>query len=106
MGALVRPNVLGLPVENPILAHKNQKKTKKLPCPLKSKTHTHTHTHTIMDIDDILADLGPSPLLSAEIKDLQALTRAWVTERCAPEILPWPESLMERVLERINAQVF
>lgn len=59
-----------------------------------------------MDIDDILADLGPSPLLPPETKDLQALTRAWVTERCAPEILPWPESLMERVLERINAQVF
>lgn len=58
-----------------------------------------------MDIDDILADLGPSPLLPPETKDLQALTRAWVTERCAPEILPWPESLMERVLDRINAQV-
>lgn len=58
-----------------------------------------------MDIDDILANLGPSPLIPLETKDLQALTRAWVTERCAPEILPWPESLMERVLDRINAQV-
>ena len=58
-----------------------------------------------MDIDDILANLGPSPLIPPETKDLQALTRAWVTERCAPEILPWPESLIERVLDRINAQV-
>lgn len=59
----------------------------------------------MMDIDDILADLGPSPLIPLETNDLQALTRAWVTERCAPEILPWPESLIERVLDRINAQV-
>lgn len=58
-----------------------------------------------MDIDDILANLGSSPLIRPETIDLQALTRAWVTERCAPEILPWPESLIERVLDRINAQV-
>lgn len=58
-----------------------------------------------MDIGDILADLGPSSLIPPETNDLQALTRAWVTERCAPEILPWPESLMERVLDRVNAQV-
>lgn len=58
-----------------------------------------------MDIDDILANLGPSPLVPQETNDLQALTRAWVTERCAPEILPWPESLVERILNRINAQV-
>lgn len=59
----------------------------------------------MMDIDDILANLGPSPIIPQETTDLQALTRAWVTERCAPEILPWPESLIERVLDRINAQV-
>lgn len=59
----------------------------------------------MMDIDDILANLGPSPIIPQETNDLQALTRAWVTERCAPEILPWPESLIERVLDRINAQV-
>jgi hypothetical protein len=37
--------------------------------------------------------------------DLQALTRAWVAERCAPELLPYPEELIDRVMERIKMQV-
>ena len=57
-----------------------------------------------MDIDDILADVD-SDAIPLEIRDYQALTRAWVTERSAPEILPWPDDLMERVLERIRKQV-
>ena len=57
-----------------------------------------------MDIDDILAEVD-SDAIPLEIRDYQALTRAWVTERCAPEILPWPDALMERVLERIRKQV-
>lgn len=57
-----------------------------------------------MDIDDILAEVG-GQTLAPETRDLQALSRAWVTERCAPEILPWPDSLMERVLQRIARQV-
>ncbi|KAL9016603.1 MAG: hypothetical protein Q9180_008792, partial [Flavoplaca navasiana] len=57
-----------------------------------------------MDIDDILAEVSGdgSPL---ETRDLQELTRAWVTERSAPELLPWPSELMERVLERIHQQI-
>ncbi|KAL8809907.1 MAG: hypothetical protein Q9200_003008 [Gallowayella weberi] len=57
-----------------------------------------------MDIDDILAEVtgdGNPP----ETRDLQELTRAWVTERSAPELLPWPSSLMERVLGRIHRQI-
>lgn len=57
-----------------------------------------------MDIDDILAEID-GHALPQETRDLQELTRAWVTERSAPEILPWPESLMERVLGRIRKQV-
>lgn len=57
-----------------------------------------------MDIEDILAEAGGQPA-AQETSDLQALVRAWVTERSAPEILPWPDSLMERVLRRINQQV-
>lgn len=57
-----------------------------------------------MDIDDILADVSRDAE-PQESRDLQELTRAWVTERVAPEILPYPESLMERVLERIRRQV-
>lgn len=57
-----------------------------------------------MDIDDILAEIDGQSL-PQETRDLQELTRAWVNERCAPEILPWPEALMERVLERVRKQV-
>ena len=57
-----------------------------------------------MDIDDILAEVD-SHAVPRETRDLQELTRAWVTERSAPEILPWPDALMERVLERIRTQV-
>ncbi|OCK79188.1 GINS complex, Sld5 component [Lepidopterella palustris CBS 459.81] len=57
-----------------------------------------------MDIDDILAEVtqAASP---QETRDLQELTRAWVAERVAPEILPYPDALMERVLERIRKQI-
>ena len=57
-----------------------------------------------MDIDDILAEVD-SHAIPRETRDLQELTRAWVTERSAPEILPWPDALMERILERIRRQV-
>ncbi|KAL8890079.1 MAG: hypothetical protein Q9192_005920, partial [Flavoplaca navasiana] len=59
---------------------------------------------TSMDINDILAEVSGdgSPL---ETRDLQELTRAWVAERSAPELLPWPSELMERVLERIHQQI-
>ena len=57
-----------------------------------------------MDIDDILAEVD-GQFVPQETKDLQELTRAWVNERSAPEILPWPDALVERVLRRINTQV-
>lgn len=57
-----------------------------------------------MNIDDILAEAGANAI-NQQTQDLQDLSRAWVIERSAPEILPWPDSLMERVLERIHQQV-
>ncbi|KAL8771892.1 MAG: hypothetical protein Q9209_002830 [Squamulea sp. 1 TL-2023] len=57
-----------------------------------------------MDIDDILAEVSGDGL-PLETRDLQRLTRAWVTERSAPELLPWPSDLMERVLGRIHQQI-
>jgi GINS complex subunit 4 len=57
-----------------------------------------------MDIDDILADIDANAV-PQETKDLQILTRAWVAERVAPELLPYPEELMDRILERIAKQV-
>ena len=41
-----------------------------------------------MDIDDILREVDPtSHTIPPETRDLQALTRAWVAERSAPELL-------------------
>ncbi|KAF6233036.1 hypothetical protein HO173_008792 [Letharia columbiana] len=57
-----------------------------------------------MDIDDILAEVD-SHAVPPATRDLQELTRAWVTERSAPEILPWPDMLMERILERLRRQI-
>lgn len=57
-----------------------------------------------MDIDDILAEVD-GDAVSLDTRDLQELSRAWVTERSAPELLPWPAGLMNRVLERISQQV-
>ena len=57
-----------------------------------------------MDIDDLLAEVAVDSV-PQETRDLQELTRSWVTERVAPEILPWPADLMERVLGRIGRQV-
>ena len=57
-----------------------------------------------MNIDDILAGTD-SYAIPRETLDLQELTRVWVTERSAPEILPWPDTLMERVLDRVRKQV-
>ncbi|KAI9720575.1 MAG: GINS complex subunit [Candelaria pacifica] len=57
-----------------------------------------------MDIDDILADIDGNAI-PRETRDLQDLTRAWVAERVAPEILPWPEELMERMMDRIRQQI-
>ena len=58
-----------------------------------------------MDIDDILADVSRAAE-PQESRDLQELTRAWVAERVAPEVLPYPVELIERVMERIRRQVW
>lgn len=57
-----------------------------------------------MDIDDLLAEVAVDST-PQESRDLQELTRCWVAERVAPEILPWPGQLMERALARIRKQV-
>lgn len=46
------------------------------------------HKFVTMDIDDILREVDPIiDTIPSETRDLQALTRAWVAERCAPELL-------------------
>lgn len=45
-------------------------------------------TPHVMDIDDILRQVDPvSHGVPSETRDLQALTRLWVAERSAPELL-------------------
>ncbi len=56
------------------------------------------------DIQDILASVS-APIVPERKLDLQALTRAWVNERTAPALLPYPTDLVDRVMERIKKQV-
>lgn len=60
-----------------------------------------------MDIDDILREVDPaSHGIPLETRDLQALTRLWVAERSAPELLNWPaDGLFERVNSKIKSQI-
>ncbi|KAG5913818.1 GINS complex subunit [Claviceps capensis] len=60
-----------------------------------------------MDIIDILREVDPlSYSVHHDTRDLQALTRRWVAERTAPELLEWPsDGLFERVNDRIKAQI-
>ena len=57
------------------------------------------------DIADILASVSGGPLIPQATLDLQALTRAWVNERTAPELLPYPADLVDRTMERVAKQV-
>ncbi|KAK3310048.1 uncharacterized protein B0T15DRAFT_386130 [Chaetomium strumarium] len=60
-----------------------------------------------MDIDDILRDVDPTfHIIPQEKSDLQELTRAWIAERSAPELLPWPANgLFERINSSIKRQI-
>ncbi|KAM0237724.1 hypothetical protein ACHAPO_004375 [Fusarium lateritium] len=60
-----------------------------------------------MDIDDIFRQVDPSSHgIPGETRDLQALTRLWIAERSAPELLEWPtDGLFERVNARIKSQI-
>ncbi|KND94804.1 DNA replication complex GINS protein SLD5 [Tolypocladium ophioglossoides CBS 100239] len=60
-----------------------------------------------MDIDDILREVDPSSDgVPSGTRDLQALTRRWVAERSAPELLDWPaDGLFERVSDRVKRQI-
>ncbi|KKK22218.1 hypothetical protein P175DRAFT_0516311 [Aspergillus ochraceoroseus IBT 24754] len=60
-----------------------------------------------MEIDDILASVDRHDISNPQSTalDHQLLTRYWVAERSAPELLPWPEQLMERMMERVRQQI-
>jgi hypothetical protein len=57
-----------------------------------------------MDIDDLLQEFDDKSV-PAGTRDINDLTQAWIAERTAPEILPYQNDLLERLMERIRAQV-
>ncbi|SPO00840.1 related to SLD5 - part of GINS, replication multiprotein complex [Cephalotrichum gorgonifer] len=59
-----------------------------------------------MNIDDILRDVDPSASdVASETRDIQLLTRLWVAERSAPELLAWPGEFLDRINDRIKRQI-
>ncbi|KAI9710492.1 MAG: GINS complex subunit [Bogoriella megaspora] len=56
------------------------------------------------DIADILNSVS-TPAVHPSTSDLQLLTRSYIAERCAPEILPYPSLLMERTMARLRKQI-
>ncbi len=60
-----------------------------------------------MDIDDILAELDRTEPTSnaSNALDHQQLTRFWISERAAPDVLKWPTDLMDRVMARVRQQI-
>jgi len=57
-----------------------------------------------MDIDDILREFDVNSTADAS-QDVKDLTRSWIAERAAPEILPYQSTLLERLMERIRHQI-
>jgi GINS complex subunit 4 len=67
-----------------------------------------------IDISDILAEVSTAHASSAAsllsdssttAHDHQLLVRAWTCERAAPDLLPWPAELMQRVMQRVREQI-
>lgn len=63
-----------------------------------------TRSYFKMDIDDLLQEFEDKSV-PAGTRDINDLTQAWIAERTAPEILPYQNDLLERLMERIRAQV-
>ncbi|KAF2858830.1 GINS complex, Sld5 component [Piedraia hortae CBS 480.64] len=53
------------------------------------------------DIQDIL-DQVSTPVRPHNDLDLQEMVRAWVHERCSPDLLPYPSELIDRVMARMR----
>lgn len=91
-----------------------------IPSGLNSSFHSPPHTsdpagppypdetHDLDDIDDLINNVRPhDPLGSLEEKeaDIKELTLAWVTERMSPTLLPTKETLLFRILKRVQLQI-
>lgn len=58
-----------------------------------------------MDIDDLLQEFDDNSV-PAGTRDINDLTQAWIAERTAPEILPFQNDLLERLMDRVRQQVW
>jgi GINS complex subunit 4 len=67
-----------------------------------------------MDISDILTSISHHPRTNfttspntphPRFLDQQALTRAWINERVAPELLPYPAELIDRCSKAVAKQI-
>lgn len=59
-----------------------------------------------MEMDDILAEFDArGEIPHSSTSDIETLTKFWIAERTAPEILPYQNDILERVMERVRAQV-
>lgn len=66
-----------------------------------------------MEINQILADLeknvgggfSAQTALDQKQSDFERLTQAWISERTAPELLPYQETLLSNILDRLREQI-
>lgn len=77
--------------------------TARLPRALSASSRLPTRT-TTMDIDDLLQEFDDNSI-PAGTRDINDLTQAWIAERTAPEILPFQNDLLERLMDRVRQQV-
>lgn len=77
--------------------------TARLPRALSASSRLPTRT-TTMDIDDLLQEFDDNSV-PAGTRDINDLTQAWIAERTAPEILPFQNDLLERLMDRVRQQV-
>ncbi|KAG5360474.1 DNA replication complex GINS protein [Yarrowia sp. B02] len=60
------------------------------------------------DIDDLINNVrqhDPMGTLEEKEADIRGLTKAWVTERMSPTLLPTKETLLFRILRRVQMQI-
>ncbi|TGZ85580.1 GINS complex, Sld5 component [Ascodesmis nigricans] len=56
-------------------------------------------------MDDILAEFDAGAPSSSSPQDVEHLTKFWIAERTAPEILPYQGDVLERLMERVRDQI-
>ncbi|KAI5788476.1 hypothetical protein EDC01DRAFT_168036 [Geopyxis carbonaria] len=60
-----------------------------------------------MDIDaSLLSEFDEGPVaVPTSAQDVKDLTRFWIAERNAPDILPYQDAILERLMERVRQQI-